>query len=115
MTFQRAAEWLSKTDIVAAEFVEDDTTDTVPWVKISERQRVEQAREITGAIFTIDLDQSHPIAFGHDQSANVFKTRYSVLKPPTKAGTTVAVYQRSPLASGYAPADRLDSLSATQR
>jgi len=113
IAIQRGAEWVVEQDIVEAEFVKEEEEEDVPWVRFADRETVKQARLISGAIFQIDLDTSHPIAFGYKKRIPVFKNRYSVLKPATKTGTTVAVYPVDPLVSGYAPADRVASLKET--
>ncbi len=111
ISMQRAAEWVASEQIVTAEFPTEELPLRRPWVRYGDRDIVKNSRDIGGAIFEADLDRSHPISFGLGSRVALFKTRYSILKPPTDAGTTVAVYRPDPLLSGYAPTDRLERIA----
>ncbi len=60
------------------------------------------AQLISGAIFEVELDLTHPLAFGYRrEKLPVFRNSRVFLQPSTDPYTTVAVYSESPLLSGY--------------
>jgi hypothetical protein len=60
------------------------------------------AQRISGAIFTVELDLTHPLAFGYRrETLPVFRNATEVLEPVDDPYATVAVYSDAPLQSGY--------------
>ena len=76
----------------------------------SERNR----RRISGAIFQVELDRTHPLGFGHAAAElPVFRrdTRLMELDPDPYAN--VARYTESPLLSGYASPENQERIAGT--
>jgi hypothetical protein len=59
------------------------------------------AQVIGGSIFQVELDPTHPIAFGYGSSVPTFRAHNLYLEPMTAPGVTVGRYARNPLISGY--------------
>ncbi|MFN3596976.1 MAG: M14 family zinc carboxypeptidase [Rubricoccaceae bacterium] len=60
------------------------------------------AQGIGGAAFAVELDATHPLAFGLPERLVVFKQGTQAFDPSDAPGTNVARYAAAPLASGYA-------------
>ena len=69
---------------------------------------------ISGAIFEVDLDLTHPLAYGYTRPAlAVFRNREVFLQPENDPYVTVAAYRREPLLSGYVSGENLEKLRGT--
>lgn len=64
-----------------------------------------QAATIPGSIFRVNLDTTHPLAFGLPETVTVFRDHELLVEPSETPGATVGRYVDSPLVSGYVPAD----------
>lgn len=72
----------------------------------AEFDRDRQAMRITGAIFEVDLDRTHPLAFGYpSRRLPVFVDSTRVLEPRDNPYENAAVFTAEPLLAGYAPDD----------
>ena len=74
----------------------------------NERRRYVDAGEhigrerLGGAIFKVDLDRTHPLAFGYrDSQIPVYKNNNVFIKPSKNAYSNVAVYAKNPHIDGY--------------
>ena len=55
-----------------------------------------------GAIFKVDLDRTHPLAFGYrDDQIPVYKNNNVFIKPSKNHYSNVAVYTKDPHIDGY--------------
>ncbi|GGG49255.1 peptidase M14 [Croceivirga lutea] len=81
---------------------ENDSTKTVerlPYVNARENIGKE---EVGGVIVKVDLDLTHPLAFGfRDQQIPVYKNNSVWLKPSKNAYATVAKYAKNPHVDGF--------------
>jgi hypothetical protein len=97
------------------------TTSSVPWVLqqelLDERLRETASdtvavaygdteawrgvQQIGGSIFEVELDTTHPLAFGYGRQLPVFRDNQVFLQPSRQPGANVAVYAREPLLSGH--------------
>jgi hypothetical protein len=60
-------------------------------------------KRIAGAIFSVELDLTHPLTYGYHQATlPVFKNSTLVLNKATKSFVTVGTYSKYPQLSGYA-------------
>lgn len=77
--------------------------------------RADQAVElVSGAIFSVDLDPTHPVAYGYRERAlPVFRDSPLVFGPEPDPYTTVAAHTESPLLSGYASQENVDKIAGT--
>ncbi len=102
ITIGSASSWAIKKEIVKESLVEakNDT--------IFDRKRYIDAREysgrerIGGSILKVDLDLTHPLAFGYrDQSIPVYKNNNVFLKKSKSHYSSVAIYSKNPHIDGY--------------
>jgi hypothetical protein len=69
---------------------------------------------IGGAIFEVDLDLTHPLAYGYSRSRlPVFRNSRIFLEPQANPYTTVAAYTDAPLLSGYVSTENYARLQGT--
>ncbi|MBQ4850472.1 M14 metallopeptidase family protein [Pseudoalteromonas sp. MMG012] len=69
-------------------------------------------QRIAGAIFSTELDLSHPLSFGFERATlPVFKNSTWLLKAPEKPFLSVSKYVEKPLLSGYAAAENVSKIS----
>lgn len=69
---------------------------------------------VSGAIFEIELDFTHPLAFGYsDSTLPVFRTHTRVFEPSENPYENVALYTESPLLSGYASPENQEKIAGT--
>ena len=73
-----------------------------------------QAQRITGAVFEVDLDLTHPLAFGYSETRlPVFRDSTQLLAPSANPYETVARYADHPLLAGYISDHNLAALAGT--
>ena len=69
---------------------------------------------LSGAIFEVELDPSHPMAFGYrDERLPVFRNSTLTLLPTDNPYEVVARYTENPLLSGYVSDDNLSEIAGT--
>ncbi|MDC3109593.1 M14 family zinc carboxypeptidase [Flavobacteriales bacterium] len=102
ITIGSASSWAIKKEIVNESLVETKN-DT-----IFARKRYIDAREysgrerIGGSILKVDLDLTHPLAFGYrDQSIPVYKNNNVFLNKSKSHYSSVAIYSKNPHIDGY--------------
>ncbi|MDX1438468.1 MAG: peptidase M14, partial [Rubricoccaceae bacterium] len=102
------AGWAARNEFLEVELAEADEDSTrIPY---ADQNEVRGAQQIGGAIFEIDLDTTHPLAFGYSNRVPVFKTNTLFFEGITPDGYDVGVYQDEPLLSGYVSEENLDTL-----
>lgn len=78
------------------------------------KENREAADVIAGAIFSGDLDISHPLGFGYDRrDIAMHKNTVEVMVRPDNPYATVIAYGKQPLLSGYASTTNQDALAGT--
>ncbi|MEO1368335.1 MAG: hypothetical protein AAFX50_14270, partial [Acidobacteriota bacterium] len=85
-----------------------------------ERRPYGQARSdaavslVGGAIFEVELDRTHPLAFGFARDTlPVFRNSSAVLDAPRDPYVTVAAYGDKPLLSGYASDENVERIAGS--
>lgn len=86
---------------------EDKVVERLPYVDANENNGRE---EVGGAIFEVDLDLTHPLAFGYrDRSLAVYKNNEVFVKPSKNPYATVAKYTADPHIDGYISTNRYEN------
>ena len=79
-----------------------------------EHEKDRAAQLISGAIFEVEVDVTHPLAYGYVRSTlPVFRNREIFLGPESDPYITVAAYTQEPLLSGYISNENLGRLQGT--
>ncbi len=67
-------------------------------------------QRIGGAIFKVDLDITHPLAYGyHDKELPVYKNNSIFIKPSKNPFSTVAKYTSNPHIDGFVTQENIDN------
>ncbi|UMB55122.1 zinc carboxypeptidase [Lutibacter sp. A64] len=110
ITTRTASSWAIKNKIV-----EENLLD---WVKDTTKSRFNYAdsravigkQSIGGAIFEIDLDITHPIAYGyHDLKIPIYKNNKVFISPTKSRFSTVAKYTENPHIDGYVSPENINN------
>ena len=104
VAFGNAAKWASEKKLVSFEWVKGPNNDTKSQRRpYDQRQSDLGSKRISGAIFQIELDLTHPLAFGyHSNVLPVFKQGDLAMDISKDAYSTPGIFTESPLISGYA-------------
>ncbi len=115
VTIAGASKWVIDKKLVKEKFTknpkEKDSTkakkaERLPYVDASEHLGRER---LGGAIFKVNLDLTHPLAFGYrSPSLPVYKNNTVFLAPSKNAYSTVAKYAKDPHIDGYISTDNLN-------
>jgi len=113
---QGGAKWLSEHDILGAKFVDDKTfRDAFKQEDLSygDMDDFYGQRRLAGAIFEVQLDTTHPLAFGYPRAAlPVFKDSTNAMLVPEQPFVTVAKYsEKEPLLAGFTAKPNRDVLA----
>ncbi|OZB05472.1 MAG: peptidase M14, partial [Idiomarina sp. 34-48-12] len=103
---QGGAKWLSQHDILGAKFVDDKTFREAfkqEDLSYGDMDDFYGQRRLAGAIFEVQLDTTHPLAFGYPRaSLPVFKDSTNAMVVPDAPFVTVAKYsEKEPLLAGF--------------
>ncbi len=76
--------------------------DTLAIISYADRENSRGAQVIGGAIFEMDIDRTHPLAYGYHQGTlPIFKQGTLILETTKKSHTYPFRYTQNPLMSGY--------------
>lgn len=112
ITIRQASAWAIRERLVKEKLIEEeqDSTPVVrkPYVLANE---INGAQQLGGAIFNVDLDLTHPLAFGyHKQVLPTYKSSTTYLAPAKGPYNTVAQYLDDPHVDGFISDENLDLL-----
>jgi hypothetical protein len=108
----RAVRWAQSSKLATVEFTELEADEESTRLPYGEASQIESLKRIAGAIFSIDADVTHPLAYGlgSDRVA-LMKTNRLALKPSKSPYSTPLIYDSRPLLSGYASEANLNALA----
>lgn len=85
-----------------------DSSKTISYVQ---RQQVEGAQQMSGAIFRADLDLTHPLSYGYNQpSVSLFKANKVFMEKSRNPYATPFLYNNDPLQSGWLSKENYDAV-----
>lgn len=102
-----AVDWAIRRELVKLESKPFDLDAIVGQRPFEELSDARGAQQVGGAILEIELDTTHPLAYGYPRRVFAFRNHSSFLIPSERAGFNVGAYAKSPLRSGYLSAERL--------
>ncbi|MEM0962109.1 MAG: M14 family zinc carboxypeptidase [Bacteroidota bacterium] len=98
---QGGARWAASAGLMAAP-LRQAQPDTTAYAYAA-RGAARGARALGGSILDVQLDPTHPLAYGYGDRVAVFKRGATLFEPsPASSGIDVGVYTESPVLSGYA-------------
>lgn len=107
-----AVEWAVKQGIVNENLVkvENEKTTEVKRLPYIHAPEIVGKNAVGGAIFEVDLDLTHPLAFGyHQQTIPVYRNSTVWLQPSKNSYATVAKYTDDPHIDGFITDDNLNN------
>ncbi|MEX2402217.1 MAG: M14 family zinc carboxypeptidase [Rhodothermales bacterium] len=113
ITVQDAAGWVVQNGLMDLEEKSWEVDTLLVDVSYEDLSDARDAHEIGGAILRVELDATHPVAYGYDETAAVFRRGTTFYEPPEEPGRVVARYAEIPLLSGYASEETLERASGS--
>jgi len=120
VTIRRATEWAVENGLVddpaltadaAPDTASTKTDDDVERRDYGRAEEIEGAQRIGGSIYEVDLDRTHPLAFGLAREEFPVYRNHRIFLPPTdNPYSTVARYTDEPRLSGYVSEENLDEI-----
>jgi hypothetical protein len=85
--------------------------DSLTRMSYTEREQVDGAQQMNGAIFGSEIDLKHPLAYGYQQSTlSLFKANKGYLEKSKNPYATPFYYGNQPLQSGWVSRENLDAI-----
>ncbi len=101
-----AAGWAVDNKLVTLEENRLDIDSLLQGLPYAQLDEARGAQYIGGAILNVELDATHPLAYGIGDKLPMFRQHTRFFKPSEKPGSTVGRYASDPLASGYLSRER---------
>jgi len=101
-----AAAWAVNNKLVSLEETKLDLDSLVKDLPYAQLDEARGAQYIGGAILNVELDATHPLAYGIGDKLPMFRKHTRFFKPSKRPGATVGRYASNPLASGYLSRER---------
>ena len=112
---KRGAQWLAKQEILRTRFFTKKQINQLfdhDNLSYQDKEKLASRKRIAGAIFQVELDTSHPLAYGYQQSLlPVFRNSNLIMEQPQQPFVTLARYTPSPLLSGYTDKNLVNRLA----
>jgi hypothetical protein len=110
----RAVEFVSKEEIARVEFVRAADDSASERIAFADGPRAESLKLIRGAIFTAQIDTTHPLFYGHARDTlPLMKTNRIFMKPASSPFLNPAVYSASPLLGGFVSKENLAAVAGS--
>ncbi len=101
IAYKNATQWVNKVMKLEQEFKENVKL-TDEWPKYDKKSSDANSQAINGAIFEVEMDLSHPLAFGYKREIlSVFKTGTMVAELTKDPYNSPFRYTKDPLKSGF--------------
>jgi hypothetical protein len=85
--------------------------DSTQRLSYADREQIDGAQQIAGAIFGADTDASHPLTFGYNQKMiSLFKANKVFMEKSKNPYATPLYYGDKPLQSGWISKENLDAI-----
>ena len=101
ITLESAAEWPISAELVEMEEREIDVDSLVRGTDYADLSNAYGAQGIGGSIFEVELDTTHPIAYGYSDTEAVFRVGTGFYEPSKQPGVNVGHYATPARISGY--------------
>ncbi len=99
-------EWPIENEFVALEARDVDVDSLVREKDYADLPEAYGAQGIGGSIFEANLDNTHPVAYGYDETVPVFRVGTGFYDPSDEPGASVGTYDETPRLSGYLSDDQ---------
>ena len=105
--YRSTSKWLQKNDFIKLEFLENSLT--AKNISFKDKDNFRGAQLTSGAIFNTNIDRSHPINFGFQNSTlPIFRNTNLYIKPHQQSYNNPIQYTSNPLLSGYISEENME-------
>ncbi|MDO6803115.1 M14 family zinc carboxypeptidase [Wenyingzhuangia sp. 1_MG-2023] len=109
ITIRTASSWAINNKIVNESLVQKVKDTVASRLNYADIRGTLGKESIGGAIFEVDLDLTHPVAYGyHDKNIPVYKNNTVFITPSKNRFSTVAKYTQNPHIDGYVSQNNID-------
>ena len=106
--YRNSINWLIKKDFIKLELKQNKASTT--YLNHKDKSNHFGSQLTSGAIFSVDLDKSHPISYGYNNSLSIFRNTNIYIKNDTLGYNNPLKYSKNPLISGYISKENLQSM-----
>ena len=111
ISVQSGSKWIVDNNVIDEELVENQKLALdIPYDQV---RLLTGAQRIGGAIFNINIDNTHPLGYGYRNKHPVFRRGYTFFKLSESAAANVGRYTNKPLLSGYVSEEKLAGIKDT--
>jgi len=111
ISVQSGSKWIVDNNVIDEELVENQKLALdIPYDQV---RLVTGAQRIGGAIFNINIDNTHPVGYGYRNKHPMFRRGYTFFKLSESAAANVGRYTSKPLLSGYVSEEKLAGIKDT--
>ncbi len=109
---EEAVSWAAQNGISTVNFKKaKPATDSLRKLTYVDREQVDGAQRVSGAIFTADIDLSHPLAYGYNQrTVSLFKANRVFMEKSKNPYATPFQYGSKPMQSGWVSRENADAI-----
>ena len=109
---EEAITWAAQNGVSTIAFKKaKSATDSLQKFIYTDREQVDGAQQVSGAIFGADVDLSHPLAFGYTQkNISLFKANKVFMEKSKNPYATPFYYGSKPLQSGWVSKENADAI-----
>jgi hypothetical protein len=109
---EEAINWAAQAGVNAISFKKARTgVDSMQKLTYVDREQVDGAQRMSGAIFSADMDLSHPLAYGYNEkSISLFKANRIFMEKSKNPYATPFYYGSKPMQSGWVSKENADAV-----
>ncbi len=109
---EEAVSWAAQNGISTVNFKKaKPATDSLRKLTYVDREQVDGAQRVSGAIFTADIDLSHPLAYGYNQrTVSLFKANRVFMEKSKNPYATPFQYGSKPMQSGWVSRENANAI-----
>jgi hypothetical protein len=109
---EEAVSWAAQNGITDNKFKKAKSpVDSAQTLTYTDREQVDGAQQVSGAIFSADIDMTHPLAYGYTQNTvSLFKANRVFMEKSKNPYATPFYYGSKPLQSGWVSKENGDAI-----
>ena len=109
---EEAVTWAAQNGISDVKFKKIKTaTDSTQKISYTEREQIDGAQQVRGAIFGAETDLTHPLAYGYtEKTLSLFKANKVFMEKSRNPYATPFYYGANPLQSGWVSKENKDAI-----
>jgi hypothetical protein len=109
---EEAVQWAAQNGISTVSFKRAKTpVDSAGKLSYVDREQIEGAQQVSGAIFGAEADLTHPLAYGYNQKTiSLFKANRVFMEKSKNPFATPFYYGKDPLQSGWVSKENTDAI-----